>query len=126
MLLVPTYVAPSAIEGLGLFAAAPIAKGTTVWRFDPLLDLVFPEGLLAGYPPGTQAFLRKYGYLQKGTQGYRILDGDNGRFMNHSDRANTDNTGETSFATRDIAAGEEITCNYGEFVEDFVPGRFED
>ena len=62
MLLVPTYVAPSSIEGLGLFAAAPIAKGTTVWRFDPLLDLVFPEGLLAGYPPGTQAFLRKYGY----------------------------------------------------------------
>jgi len=125
MLLVPTYVAPSAIEGLGLFAAQPIAKGTTVWRFDPLLDLVFPEGLLAGYPAGTQAFLRKYGYVQKGTAGYRILDGDNGRFMNHSDRANTDNGGETSFASRDIAQGEEITCDYAEFVAGFEPGRFD-
>lgn len=126
MLLVPTYVAPSAIEGLGLFAARPISKGTTIWRFDPLLDLVFPEGLLASYPPGTQDFLRKYGYLQRGTAGYRVLDGDNGRFMNHSDQANSDNRGETSVATRDIAQGEEITCDYAEFVEGFVPGRFQD
>lgn len=126
MLLVPTYVAPSAIEGLGLFAAAAIPKGTVVWRFDPLLDLIFPEHALAAYPAGTQAFLRRYGYRQKGTSGYRVLDGDNGRFMNHSAEANTDNGGETSFACRDIAAGEEITCDYGEFIEGFVPGRFED
>lgn len=126
MLTVATFVAPSSIEGLGLFAAEPIAAGTLVWRFDPLLDLVFPEGHLEDYPPGTQAFLRKYGYRQRGTAGYRVLDGDNGRFMNHSDTANTDNSGETSFATRDIAKGEEITCNYAEFVEGFVSGRFED
>ncbi len=126
MLTVATYVAPSAIEGLGLFAAEPIAAGTLVWRFDPLLDLIFPEAHLALYPPGTQAFLRKYGYRQRGTAGYRVLDGDNGRFMNHSAEANTDNSGESSFATRDIAAGEEITCDYAEFVEGFVPGRFED
>jgi len=125
MLLVPTYVAPSAIEGLGLYAARPIAKGTTIWRFDPLLDLICPEGHLASYPPGTQDFLRKYGYVQRGTAGYRVLDGDNGRFMNHSEQANTDNRGESSFATRDIAAGEEITCDYAEFVEGFVPGQFE-
>lgn len=125
MLLVPTHVAPSAIEGLGLFATQPIAKGTTIWRFDPLLDLVFPEGHLASAPPATQDFLRKYGYVQRGTAGYRVLDGDNGRFMNHSDQANTDNRGEASFATRDIAAGEEITCDYAEFVEGFVAGAFE-
>ena len=33
MLLVPTRLAQSAIHGLGVFAVAPIAKGTAIWRF---------------------------------------------------------------------------------------------
>ena len=32
MLCVPTYLAPSAIEGFGLFAARPIPAGTVVWE----------------------------------------------------------------------------------------------
>ena len=32
MLLVPTAVGPSRIQGLGLLAAEPIAAGTEVWR----------------------------------------------------------------------------------------------
>ncbi len=124
MLLVATYVAPSAIEGLGLFAAEPIAAGAMIWRFDPLLDLILPDAHLASYPPATQGFLMKYGYRQRGTAGYRVLDGDNGRFMNHSAQANTDNSGESSYATRDIAAGKEITCDYAEFIEDFASEHF--
>ena len=46
--------------------------------------------------------------------------------MNHSDDPNTDNSGETTIATRDIAMGEEITCSYADFIEGFLPGQFEE
>jgi SET domain-containing protein len=39
MLLVRTRLAPSAIHGLGVFAAEPIARGAEVWRFTPGFDL---------------------------------------------------------------------------------------
>lgn len=39
MLLVPTYVAPSAIQGLGVFAAEPVTEGAPIWRFEPGIDL---------------------------------------------------------------------------------------
>ena len=45
---------------------------------------------------------------------------DNGRFMNHDEQPNTDFTNPTvGFATRDIAKGEELTCNYSEFAPGF-------
>jgi SET domain-containing protein len=126
MLLIETYVAPSKIEGLGLFAAAPIMKGAPIWRFDPILDQIIPVEILDRYPPGVRDFIRKYTYVPRGTQGFRVLDCDNGRFMNHSDDPNTDNSGETTVATRDIAMGEEITCSYADFIDGFVPGQFEE
>ena len=50
--------------------------------------------------------------------------------MNHADDPNSDFSDEGGArATRDIAAGEEITCNYGHFYRDFEllhavePGR---
>jgi len=126
MLLVPTYVAPSQIEGLGLFAAEPIAKGAPVWRFDPVLDQIIPIDILDRYPPNVRDFIRRYTYVPRGTAGFRVLDCDNGRFMNHSDDPNTDNGDLTTVATRDIAQGEEITCSYAEFVDGFVAGQFEE
>jgi SET domain-containing protein len=38
MLLVSTYVAASEIEGVGVFAAAPIRKGTLIWQLNPDFD----------------------------------------------------------------------------------------
>ncbi len=32
MLRVRTYLAPSPIEGIGLFAAEPIPRGTLIWK----------------------------------------------------------------------------------------------
>ena len=43
MLLIPNYVGPSAIEGVGVFAAAPIAEGSVIWRLDERFDLTFSE-----------------------------------------------------------------------------------
>ena len=49
-----------------------------------------------------------------------VLDADNGRHMNHSRQPNTDFRDATfGFAIRDIASGEEITCNYADFEPEF-------
>ena len=38
MLLIDTYVGPSAIEGVGVFAAEPIRAGQMIYRFAPEFD----------------------------------------------------------------------------------------
>ena len=38
MMLVKAQLKESPIEGIGVFAAEPIAKGTEVWRFEPQFD----------------------------------------------------------------------------------------
>ena len=63
-----------------------------------------------------QDFIERYTYPHIRMPGVLILEADNGRFMNHSEAPNTDFSGfDHGFAIRDIAQGEEITCNYHEF-----------
>ena len=118
MLLVPTTIAASPIHGIGLFAAEPIPAGTPVWALDPLFDRVFPAAELAHRPDHVRAFLEHYCEYFPETDEL-VLSGDADRFTNHSDDPNTRVDGENRpdarvIAIRDIAAGEEITCDYGE------------
>lgn len=120
MLLVSTYVAASEIEGVGVFAATPIAKGTLIWRLDTDFDRLIPADAYAAMPEPKKELIDRYAYPSPDRPGYLVYEVDNGRFMNHSDTPNTDFSeygGGT--AARDIAAGEEITCNYHEFYEGF-------
>lgn len=117
MLLVPTFAAASAIQGVGLFAAAPIAKGTVIWRYEPVFDRIIPEADFAGLPEVARAFIERYGYITPQIPGGWVVSLDNTRFINHSETPNTDNTQPETTAARDIAEGEEITANYGEFCE---------
>lgn len=119
MLQVRTYVAASSIEGVGLFAAEPIARGAIVWRSDPEFDLAIPETKLPFYPAAVRELLERYAYPSVDRPGLVIYEIDNARFMNHSDRPNTSFT-EAGYGTAlaDIAAGEEMTCDYGEFYRD--------
>ena len=116
MLLVKTSVRASPIHGLGVFADVAIAAGTPLWRFDPVLDRIIPEAALAAYPPDVAEFLSVYcEYFPE--LGMLVLSGDNDRFTNHSETPNTavilPNGPEAMVvACRDIAAGEEITCDY--------------
>lgn len=126
MLLIPTYVAPSSIEGVGVFAEAPIAAGTLIWRLDPALDRLIPRGEVAGLDPLFQRFVERYSYPYPHDPDRLIVELDNGRFMNHSDAPNTVfSDPDAGFTLRDIAAGEELTCNYAEFDPGFemLPGR---
>jgi len=120
MLLVSTYVAASEIEGVGVFAAAPIAKGALIWRLNPDFDRLVPADSYAGLPETVQELIDRYAYPSPDKPGYLVYEVDNGRFMNHSDASNTDfSEYGGGFATRDIAAGEELTCDYGQFYEGF-------
>jgi SET domain-containing protein len=126
MLLVPTYVAPSAIEGVGVFADAPIAAGTLIWRLDPSLDRLISRDELARLEPLFQRFVERYSYPYPHDPKLLIVELDNGRFMNHSDAPNTMfSDPDAGYTLRDIAAGEELTCDYAEFDPGFemLPGR---
>src|SRR5947199_5700232 len=116
MLLIPTRLAPSSIHGFGVFAVAPIAKGTPVWRFAKGLDMEFAPDIVPTLPAHVQEFFAHYGYLDRNRQRI-ILCFDNARFVNHSDTPNvaadyTQDPHGLDVALRDIAADEEITMNY--------------
>lgn len=126
MMIVPTYVGPSEIEGVGVFAAEPIPAGTAIWTLDERFDHLFNDGDLEGLAPLQQQFVERYGYPHMTREGITVVEFDNGRFMNHSQRPNTDFTdANVGWARRDIAAGEELTCDYSEFDPTFtmLPGR---
>lgn len=126
MMIVPTYVGPSSIEGVGIFAAEPIPAGAPIWVLDDQLDLLLTEEQLQQLPSLQRTFIHRYGYPHMTRPGVTVLEFDNGRFMNHSIDPNTDfRDPHTGWTTRAIDAGEEITCNYAEFDPDFrmQPGR---
>ncbi len=119
MLLIPARVDRSAIEGLGLFAVVPVAAGTPVWQWEPGFDRRFRPDEFAALPERARAHVRHYGYLDAGRDCW-VLNGDLTIFMNHSPTPNTGAPGslgasDATVALRDIAAGEELTCDYHAF-----------
>ena len=121
MMTVRCYLAPSKIEGLGVFCRDDIARGQSIWRHDPLLDLRIPASALASYPPHVREFIERYAYTDMRDASMLVLESDEGRFMNHSPSPNTDFAGmNEGYALVDIPAGTEITCNYAEFDDDLT------
>lgn len=120
MLMVKTRLAPSPIDGIGLFADEDIAKGTVTWRFLAGYDRLFTAGEIAALPEPSRSAMLGHSYLDQ-TSGLYVYCLDNARFMNHSADANTAGVhaaGEIEghdVATRDIRAGEELTCDYRTF-----------
>ena len=126
MLLFANYVGPSSIEGVGVFASAPVPKGTAIWRLDESFDRVLSASDIAALGEEQRRFVERYGYPHTLKPELTIVEVDNGRFMNHSDQPNSDFTDpRVGVAIRDIAEGEEVTCNYSEFDPGFemLPGR---
>lgn len=120
MLLIDTYIGPSAIEGVGVFAAEPIAKGQLIYRFEPGFDRLISQSDLGAMPESLRRFIDRYTYPHPRDKAVLVLDADNGRHMNHCPAPNTDFRDSIhGYAIADIAAGEEITCNYAEFEPDF-------
>jgi len=116
MLLVKTKIGQSKIEGIGLFANEPIKAGTKVWGYEPKLDVLLSKEDIENLSTSAQEQFYRYAYLDK-VRGKYLLCGDDGRFFNHSDTPNCDETADndSTYALKDIDIGEELTINYGEF-----------
>jgi uncharacterized protein len=116
MLLIRTSLRLSPIHGIGCFTEEKIQKGQVIWEFDERIDLRIPASKLSEFPPPIQEFLSIYGYAEMyDGQKVMILCGDHSRHFNHSENPNLIDTPSKSISTRDIEAGEELTCNYYSF-----------
>ncbi len=114
MLRVPTYVAPSPIAGMGLFAATHLPAGCVIWEYTEGIDWRIEPAELSLFPEPYQSRLRHYLYQED--SGVYVLCGDNAKYMNHSDDPNCDDPeGAHTVTSRVIQAGEELTCDYRSF-----------
>lgn len=110
MLVVKTYVDRSAVNGFGVFAGEDIPAHALLWEFTPYFDLELEAERFSGQ---AQQYILHYGNMIE--PGLFLLCGDNARFMNHSENPNMTAVDGKNYALRNIAAGEEITCDYREF-----------
>jgi hypothetical protein len=119
MFNIATYLAPSGIHGIGVFAAERVRAGTIIWEFTDAVDWRLDGSDLAAFPEPYQGMLRHYCYHEP--DGTYVLCGDNARFMNHADLPNCDDPeGPITVANRDIEPGEELTCDYRSFDIDWA------
>jgi SET domain-containing protein len=128
LLVVKTYIASSAIEGVGVFAAEPVAKGAVIWRTDSAFDMLVPIATYRSAAPHLRELLERYAYPSADRPGFLVYEIDNGRFMNHATKPNTDFASfGVGTAIRRIHAHEEITCDYAQFYQSFEAnlGRFD-
>lgn len=118
MLIVPTYLEKSPIHGFGVFAKEFIPKGTKVWEFNPIFDIVLSEEEFAALPASSKEEIEIHLY-QPDEGGELYYESTMGKYMNHSRAPNVDfsEVGK-GWAMRDIEAGEEMTCDYRDFMAD--------
>ncbi len=101
------------VVGLGVFATAPIPRGTVVWVRDPLDTVLTRAEADALFTPMRE---RVYHYAYVTPEQEVVLCWDHARYMNHACSPNTRSAGdEFDVAVEDIPAGAEITCDYGAF-----------
>jgi hypothetical protein len=126
MLLIRTRLDRSRIHGTGVFADEAIAECQLVWRYDPVFDRRFSQAEVDAAGPAVRDFLTTYAYRSSSLDGGWLLSGDHARFLNHSGTPNTVTHALETFARRSIAAGDEITCDYGAFCADWDPAELGD
>ncbi|MGD8608421.1 MAG: SET domain-containing protein [Myxococcales bacterium] len=101
------------VVGFGVFASAPLPKGTITYVWDPLEIEVLPDDPRL-QDPNLAAIIERYSYIDP--QGVRIVSWDHAKYVNHCCQANTMSTAYGfEIAVRDIEAGEQITDEYGMF-----------
>lgn len=96
--------------GYGVFATAPIPRGTIIWVRDEL-DQEFTSEQLAQLPPAYNEIKRRYTFLTSAAT--HLLCWDGGRLMNHSCQPTCAGTqGGFEVVLRDLAPGDELTNDY--------------
>ena len=88
MMMVETVLRQSQIHGVGVFLAQRVEAGQLIWRFDSRIDRVYAPEEIESLPAHVQRYLRTYSTWHA-QAGLFVLCGDNAKWMNHSDEANT-------------------------------------
>ena len=114
MLTVKTYLAPSPVHGIGLYAAEAIPAESIVWQYNAHIDVIYPEdtflSICLNIHPNTLQHFLNCSYKRSGRYFYLT---DNARFINHSDKANIAFVDDyTEIALQEIKPEEEILENY--------------
>lgn len=108
--IVKTRIAPSDIQGVGVFALRDIEKGEKLYAnlFPQLYSLSYANfGKLL--KEVKQLLLERWPQVINGSK-FAYPDTNIQAYMNHADDPNYD--GQTDMALRDIKEGEEITEDY--------------
>lgn len=124
----PYELKPSAIAGTGIFATAPIKRGALLWKYSPESIAEYDEESfrrrLQPLTPAERVELCEHVYCWEGNVVEILDDGkywnhakqkDGQNTGNHPDEAAGDGDGVSSYALRDIAAGEELTDDYSTY-----------
>jgi uncharacterized protein len=115
MLLIRAKVKKSKIQGVGLFAAQFVSKGTKTWKLNPKVDLVITASEYKKLPKIFRKNIDDHIYQCKFTKKW-IFCTDDARFMNHSSNPNIKTVrGMYDVSLRDINEGEELTVDYDVF-----------
>jgi uncharacterized protein len=97
--------------GVGVVASQPLPKGTVIWMRDAI-DQVFSPAQVASLTAPLRHLVELYSY--RDFDGSLVLPWDHGRLVNHSCEASCTTIGNHfEIANRDLAPGDEITCEYG-------------
>ena len=120
MLRVKVKVVESPVQGKGIVAVEFIPKGTVTWQYDPGIDIAYEPTEIEALDEEKRTDLMRYLYFDYKLNKY-ILCSDDQKYINHSRQPNITSTPEQDVAARDIAAGEELVCNY----EDYESGWFD-
>ena len=119
MLLIDTYLDKSPIQGMGVFAKNAISKGAVIWRLDERFDRLIEVGVYESMAGPVKNYLDRYCYPRRSDPRFIVFEADDARYMNHADDPNFGFLSENeAVALRDIAAGEELTCDYNFVFED--------
>ena len=105
-------------RGRSVYAAEPIAKGTTVWKPVHLAQFHSPVELrefLSELDHDLQCDALLWAYVEKG-MGYVALALDPASFVNHGETEDAINLDSNCVALRDIEIGEELLENYSHFI----------
>ena len=104
------FISPAV--GRGVRATRFLPRGTIVWALCKL-DLVMSAAEVASLGPVYHPIFDKYAYIDP--EGSSILCWDHARFINHACRPSVRGAHpHFQIITRDVAAGEELTCEYAE------------
>lgn len=115
MLIVETYLAPSRVHGIGLFAANDIPARSVVWKFQAFIDSVLSPQHFLRLCREVDTFTLQHmmNSTYKRNNQYFYLT-DNARFINHSpEECNIAFVDDyTEVTLRDIRRGEELLEDY--------------